>query len=146
MNADVNTMENFQPHGALEDHLLKAQEGTIPGDEFMQYLLTQQVFFPIKDEKHQIAGLQVSQKAIPLSLPTEEGIDFIAVFTSPERAKPFVHEHCPDYGGGLLVEFKWILEKLGIGDFGIILNPGWSVGIEMEPNMVKQLQQEHKVN
>ncbi len=139
---DFDAIETFQAHNELEEKLIQAQGGLLPGDEFIRDLLTTQVFFPIQDKKHKIMGLQTSLKAIPLSLPAEDGTEFIAVFTSPERAKPFVKDRYPDFGGGLLVEFKWILEKLGVGNFGIILNPGWSVGIEMEPDMVKQLQQE----
>ena len=34
----------------------------------------------------------------------EEGERILAVFTSPERAKPFV-EHYPEFSGGILTDF-----------------------------------------
>ncbi len=41
-------------------------------------------------------------------------------------------------GGGLVVNFTWILEKLGIG-YGISLNPGMPVGIDFEAQDVAQI-------
>ena len=61
----------------------------------------------------------------------------LVLFTSPERAKPFLAEF-PGYEGGLLAEFTWVLERVGAG-VGITLNPGEEVGIDLEANMVRQL-------
>ncbi len=128
--------EEFIPRNELEEELLRAQRGEIAGDVFMQDLLAAQVFMPVY-EKYQIGGLQTSDKAQPLMLEGENGEQYLAVFTSPERAKPVTRDY-PGYGGGLLVEFKWILEKTG-GGVGLILNPGWSAGVEMESDLVQQL-------
>ena len=57
--------------------------------------------------------------------------------TSPDRAKSFLSDH-PDYKGGLLTEFKWVLEKLGVG-YGITINPDGELGMDLEPGMVDQL-------
>jgi hypothetical protein len=80
-------------------------------------------------ERHQIGGLQTEKAAQPLKIETDNG-EVLVLFTNPERAKPFVRDF-PGYGGGLVVEFSWILEKLGIG-FAISLNPGETVGIDFE--------------
>jgi hypothetical protein len=128
--------EPFEPRNDLERQLLDAQEGRIPGDVFMQELLVSQIFIPVLDQ-HGIGGFQDSKQANPLTLKSEEGIDVLILFTSPERAKRFVKDY-PGYEGGLLAEFKWILEKMGVG-YGIALNPGWEVGMDMEPEMVEQL-------
>ena len=61
------------------------------------------------------------------------------LFSSPERAKEFVKQF-PGFGGGLLSEFKWIIEKIG-GGVGIIVNPGMEVGLELEAEMLNQLTQ-----
>jgi hypothetical protein len=102
----------------------------------MEHLLTAQVFMPVED-KHGIGGFQGSTQAKPLTLKAEDGTEVLVIFTSPDRAKPFV-QGFPGYEGGLLVEFKWVLEKTSAG-IGIALNPGWDVGIDMEPEMVQQL-------
>ncbi len=128
----------FEPQNELEQKLLAAQAGEIPGDTFMTELLQAQVFMPIL-EKHGIEGLQTSKDATPLTLTTEDDTQILILFTSPERAREFVRDY-PGYEGGLLAEFKWVLEKVGTG-LGISINPNWPVGLDMEPEMVEQLTQ-----
>lgn len=128
--------EAFEPRNELEHKLLAAWEGSMPGDEFMRELLVSEVFMPIEDDEV-IQGLQRSSRAKPLVLQTEDGESVLVVFTSPDRAKPFLKDF-PDYSGGLLTEFKWVLEKMGSGH-GISLNPGCEVGFDMEPEMLSQI-------
>jgi hypothetical protein len=61
----------------------------------------------------------------------------MVLFTSPERAKEFVQDH-PGYGGGLLVEFSWVLARLGSG-IAVSINPGMEYGIDLDPQTVEQL-------
>ncbi|WP_303907255.1 SseB family protein [Thiohalomonas denitrificans] len=128
--------ENFEPKNDLEEKLLAAQEGRISGEDFLRDLMDTQVFMPVED-KYEIAGLQSSDKAQPLVLEDESGMQVVALFTSPERAKPFL-EDFPKYKGGLLTEFTWIAERIGSG-VGITLNPGSETGLEMAPEMLQQL-------
>ena len=128
--------EEFEPRNELERQLLDAQEGRLAGDQFMQQLLVSQVFMPV-EEKVTIGGLQTSDRAKPLVVKTEDGLDVLVLFTSPERAKDFVRDH-PGYHGGLLTEFHWILERLGVGH-AIAINPGWPVGMDLDPHTVQQL-------
>ena len=128
--------ETFEARNELERKLVAAQAGEIPGDEFMTELLTSEVFMPVYDD-NTIGGIQKSTKAQPLTLEDEEGNSVLVIFTSPERARDFVKEF-PGYGGGLLAEFKWILERVGSG-LGITLNPGWEAGLDMEADMLRQL-------
>jgi hypothetical protein len=128
--------DDFTPQNDLERQLIAAQEGEIPPESFIETLVGSEVFMPIY-EKHQIGGLQTQQAAQPLKLQGEGGEDVLVLFTSPERAKGFVRDY-PGYGGGLVVDFPWILEKLGIG-FGISLNPGLPVGIELEAQDLAQI-------
>ena len=131
--------ETFEPRNDLEKSLLDAQEGRIPGEQFMQQLLESQVYMPILEKQgNAIGNIQLDNKAKPLSIKDESGEEFLILFTSPERAPDFVKDY-PGYGdGGLLAEFSWIMEKMGVG-FGISLNPNWPVGIDLEPEIVKQL-------
>ncbi|MFK5895205.1 MAG: SseB family protein [Pseudomonadota bacterium] len=128
----------FKPENELEKSLLKAQNGEISGEQFLKELLDLELFMPVL-EKHQIAGFQESKNAIPLTIEDENGQQVVVLFSSPERAKEFVKQF-PGYGGGLLAEFKWIIEKIGAG-VGIILNPGMDVGLELEAEMLDQLSQ-----
>ena len=136
MNMSAND-EAFAPHNELEQQLVAAQEGSIPGDVFMQDLLNAQLFMPVQDEAHNIKGFQRNDKAVPLTVEAEDGVQVLILFTSPERAKPFLADF-PGFTGGILAEFKWILERVGSG-FGVAINPGWPVGIDMAPEMVEQM-------
>jgi len=131
--------ENFEPRNELEKSLLDAQEGRIPGEQFMQSLLESQVYMPIFEKQGDAIGnIQLDNKAKPLSITADNGEEFLILFTSPERSSEFVKDY-PGYGdGGLLAEFSWIMEKMGVG-FGISLNPDWPVGIDLEPEIIKQL-------
>ena len=75
--------------------------------------------------------------AIPLTLKSEDEIEVLILFTSPERGRDFLPAY-PGYAGGLLAEFSWILERTGSG-IGISINPNWPVGLDLEPDMVQQL-------
>ena len=128
--------ETFEARNELEEKLMAAQEGQLASTEFMEYLLDTQVFMPVKDSIG-IEGFTGSDKAIPLTLKTEDDTEILILFTSPDRAKTFVQDY-PGFDGGLLAEFKWVLERTGSG-VGISINPNWPVGMDMEPEMVQQL-------
>jgi hypothetical protein len=127
---------SFAPQNDLERQLIAAQEGQIPPQAFIKTLLGSEVFMPIY-EKHQIIGLQTEDKAHPLKIQTDDGGEVLVLFTSPDRSKEFVRDF-PGYGGGLVAEFTWILEKLGLG-FGIALNPGLEYGMDFEAQDVAQI-------
>ena len=121
----------------LESLLLEFEAGRIAPEEFARRLLEVQVFMPVKDEKHAIAGFQTSTKAQPLVIEDDEGTQILVLFTSPERAKPMV-EHFPEFSGGLLTEFSWLLRRIG-GGVPIALNPGWDIGMDFDADMIAQL-------
>jgi hypothetical protein len=130
--------DTFEARNELEEKLMAAQEGQLPETDFMQYLMDTQVFIPVKDSIG-IEGFTSSDKAVPLTLKTEDGVEILILFTSPERAKIFLQDY-PGFEGGLLVEFKWVLERTGTG-VGISINPDWPVGMDLEPGTVQQLRE-----
>lgn len=133
MTSDANEAKN-----ELEQKLLAAIEGELPSEEFMQELLTQQVFIPIKDDKDSgIKGFQHTTKATPLVVEDDEGRNILILFTSPERAKDFL-EDVPGYSGGLLADFSWIVERMDPG-FAISVNPGLELGMDIEPENVTEM-------
>ena len=127
----------FTPHNDLEEKLVAAQEGRLDSEAFMLQLLEHQLFMPVQDEVTEIQGFQRSTKAQPLTLEAEDGTRVLVLFTSPERAKPFLQEY-PDYQGGLLSEFSWILDRIGSG-IAIAINPGFEVGIDLDTDTVGHL-------
>lgn len=129
--------EPFEPRNELERQLIAAQQGEMAPEAFMQALLVSQVFLPARDESTGVMNLQRSDRATLLTVEADDGTKVVVVFTSPERAKPFL-ANFPGYTGGLLTEFKWLLERVGVG-VGVALNPGWETGLDMEPEMIQQL-------
>lgn len=128
---------NFVPHNALEEQLAAVHAGQLDPESFVRQLVDQQLFMPVRDEKHAIQGFQRSTQAEPLVIEDADGERVLVVFTSPERAKPLV-EHFPEFSGGLLTEFSWLLRRLG-GGVPIALNPGWDIGMDFDAEMVGQL-------
>jgi len=129
--------QEFKPHNDLEQQLLDAQEGRLDSEAFMLQLLDHQLFMPVEDEVAEIQGFQRSTKAQPLMLEAEDGNRVLVLFTSPERAKPFLQDY-PDYQGGLLSEFGWILERIGSG-IAIAINPAFDIGIDLDTDTVMHL-------
>lgn len=127
--------DSFDARNELEEKLMATQEGQMDSEAFMEYLMDTQIFMPVKDAIG-IEGFTHSDKAIPLTLKSEDDIEVLILFTSPGRARDFVQAY-PGYAGGLLAEFSWILERTGSG-IGISINPNWPVGMDLEPGMVQQ--------
>lgn len=128
---------NFVPHNALEEQLAAVHAGTLDAETFVLQLPAQQVFMPVRDDKNPIQGFQRSTQAEPLIIEDEDGERVLVIFTSPERAKPFA-EHFPDFTGGLLTDFAWLLRRIG-GGVPIALNPGWDVGMDLDADMIAAL-------
>lgn len=127
----------FVPHNPLEEQLLAVHGGSLDPETFVRDLVEQSLFMPVRDEKHPIAGFQRTTQAEPLVVEDADGERVLVIFTSPERAKPFVADY-PGYSGGLLTEFSWLLRRLG-GGVPISLNPGWDVGMDFDADMVGHL-------
>lgn len=128
----------FEAKNELEARLLAAMNGELVAEDFMRELMTQQIFIPIKDDPDSgIKGFQRTTKATPLVVQDEDGQNILVLFTSPERAKEFLAE-MPGYGGGLLADFAWIVERMEPG-FAIVVNPGLEFGMDISPEDVAQM-------
>jgi hypothetical protein len=128
--------ETFEARNEVEEKLLAAQEGQLTSEALMIYMMDAQLFMPVKDSIG-IEGFTSSDKAVPLTLKSEDDVEVLILFTSPDRSKTFPQDF-PGYDGGLLAEFKWVLERTGSG-IGISINPDWPVGMDLEPEMIQQL-------
>lgn len=118
----------------LEALLLEFHAGTMAPEEFARRLLAAQVFIPVKDEKHAIAGFLASTRAEPLLVEDDAGNSILVLFSSPDRARGFLAD-LPGYGGGMLAEFSWILRRMGSG-ISIAINPEQTPGFDLDPDMV----------
>lgn len=129
--------QTLDPRYELEERLRDLHQGLLAPERFLPSLLDYQVFMPVKDEGPEIAGLQTSTRAVPLSLEAEDGTRVMILFSAPERATEFLRQF-PDYKGGILESLRWILQRSGTG-YGISLNPGWDLGLDLDPETVAQL-------
>jgi hypothetical protein len=128
---------NFVAHNALEEKLVAVHAGALDPETFVLQLLNETLFMPVRDEKNPIQGFQRSTQAEPLIVEDDNGERVLLLFTSPERAKP-IAEQFPEFGGGILTEFSWLLRRIG-GGVPIALNPGWDVGMDFDAEMISQL-------
>lgn len=129
------------PRNDIERVLTEMAHGRIEPEDFAKQILDMQVFMPVKDEKHQIAGFQLSTKAQPLVIEDEDGNRVLVTFSAPELAKTLVKTLAadyPGYSGGLLTEISWILRRMG-ADMGLSINPGLELGFDFDPDMVAML-------
>ena len=118
----------------LEALLLDFHAGNIVPEEFARRLLDAQVFMPVKDEKHRIAGFQASTQAEPLLVEDDAGNRILVLFSAPDRAQAFLAAY-PGHGGGMLAEFSWLLRRMGAG-IAISINPDQTPGFDLDPEMV----------
>lgn len=129
--------DDMQPRNELEKQLLAAQEDRISSDDLLKILMDSPVFMSVQDEKAPALNIQRSTRAQPLVLSTEDDTPILVLFSSPERAAPFIQDF-PGFQGGILEPFKWVLENMSSG-YGIALNPGSELGLDMEPETVADL-------
>ena len=130
-------MDSSAPRTDVERLLLEMLQGQLDPESFARRLMDVEVFMPVKDEKHQIAGFQLSTKAQPLVVEDEDGNRVLITFSSPERAKAFVAGYS-GFGGGLLTEMSWILRRMG-EKLTLSINPGEELGYYFDPDMVAML-------
>jgi len=127
-------MNDSSARNELEALLLEFHAGKIEPVAFAKRLLDTQVFMPVKDEKHRIAGFQASTQAAPLLVGDDDGNRILVLFSAPDRAQAFLAAH-PGHGGGMLAEFSWILRRMGAG-IAIAINPDQTPGFDLDPEMV----------
>lgn len=137
MEMQPTAPSTFSPVNDLERELVSAQAGRTPTRTFMARLVNEQVFVAIDREIPATGDLT---GVVPLLLESATGQTMLAVFTAPERATPMV-AHFPEYAWGLLTSFGWLL-KFCTSQTGIVINPGWSVGVEISADGVRQIQRD----
>ena len=130
-------MNSTEPRTDIEHLLMEMAQGDLDPESFARRLVDLEVFMPVKDDKHQIAGFQTSTKAEPMVLEDETGARVLITFSSPERAKAFVADF-PGFSGGLLTEMSWVVRRMG-ENMGLAINPGDELGFDFDPDMVAML-------
>jgi hypothetical protein len=125
----------FEPVNELERALAQAQEGRLSISVLMDAFLSSQVFVLI--DKDPGPSGRWDNSASPMVLTGSTGVPMLAVFTAPQRSSNWPKLH-PQFGFGLLTDFQWLLKGVASG-VGIVINPGATVGLEMQPTGVADL-------
>src|SRR4030065_360141 len=110
-------MTDTEARNELEAQILAAQEGRITSDDLLAALMDSQVFMPVQDEKAPVLNVQRSTRAQPLVLSAEEGTPILVLFSSPERARPFLQDY-PGFTGALPESFPCVPPNLSRGNWG----------------------------
>lgn len=127
----------FTPINDLEARLLQAQEGTLSPADFLDSLLNEKIFVLVDKEIPE--GGEWDESITPLVLTNDANEPMFAVFSATERAVGW-SEQVPAFENALHLDFRWLLGGIADG-VGIVLNPGFDVGMEMIPDAVAQLKQ-----
>jgi hypothetical protein len=129
-----NLAAEFHPSNELERALVQAQSRTLSVDQFFERLLASQVAL-LLDKEVPESGWDNSIS--PLVLASPRGGNVLAAFTDVDRATS-MNKRSSSHKYALLVDFRWVLKGVAPG-VGIVLNPGWPVGVEIEPTRVAEL-------
>ena len=72
-----------------------------------------------------------------MTLNGPQGFPVLAVFTSPDKAAPWLKEQ-PEFQHSLVTGFPWAL-KITRPPFGIAVNPGYKHSVVLSPAEVESL-------
>jgi hypothetical protein len=133
----METEVPFTPVNDLEARLLQTQEGALSPSDFLDSLLNEKIFVLLDKEIPE--GGEWDDTITPLVLTNDANEPMFAVFSAPERAVAW-SEQVPAFENALHLDFRWLLGGIADG-VGIVLNPGFDVGMEMIPDAVTQLKQ-----
>lgn len=128
MTSKGQVEEQFDPENELEEELLAAQQGKLNLDEFMVRLLKSDLFIPSATPFDDDLA-----KATPL-IYKREGKQLLTVFTSLERAKTAQSKasYC------LSMNARELVLRMP-PEHGVVINPGYRVGLELDPVAVSDL-------
>jgi hypothetical protein len=120
---------------ALESKLQAAQQGQCSAPELFEEMLASQIVVlldkPIAEDGRWDAI------AKPLTLNSPNGFPVMAIFTTHEKAAPWVQQ-APSHVHALFVDFAWIVRGLAPG-VGLAINPGDARGLELLPETAQKL-------
>jgi len=118
----------------LEELIIRATSEPALRPELITTLLRSRVAVPLNK------GLEngvLPADFKPMTLNGPQGFPVLAVFTSPDKAAPWLKEQ-PEFQHSLVTEFNWAL-KITRPPFGIAVNPGYKHSVVLSPAEVEGL-------
>jgi SseB protein N-terminal domain len=122
---------DFISENSLELSLINAQTNLIPLNQFLQEFIQGNVFIL------SASSVETDGSGINPLIFDREGVMMVAVFTSLKRTKIFAKPgiYCLEIQGGNF------LERIPKG-CGLVLNPGLSIGLEIPPLGLENIQRD----
>ena len=129
-----NKFDEFDPINQLEEDLLATSRGEMDNITFLQKLAESSVSILIDKEFVETENPEGVQ---PLILEASNGEPLLALFSAPARGYPMTEQH-PEHAFAVEVAFPWAVHNAWNG-MGLVINPGWSVGLTIPPASVEQM-------
>lgn len=120
---------------ALESKLQAAQQGQCSASELFEEMLASQIIVLLDKPITEDGRWDATAK--PLTLNSPNGFPVMAIFTTHEKAAPWVQQ-APSHVHALFVDFAWIVRGLAPG-VGLAINPGDARGLELLPETAQKL-------
>ncbi len=136
----IISKDAFQPKNTLEEVLLSVAGASAHIPVFIELLRKSQIFAPSPAAPE---ALQQGKGFALLVFDHPEHGKMVALFTSADRLAP-VAELFRAAQSALLVEFTWVLGAMP-QELGIVINPGWEVGLEMPSDGLAKLRSDWAV-
>lgn len=121
--------------GTLESKLEAARQGQCSAPELFEEMLAAQILVLL--DKPIAEDGRWDPTARPLTLNSPNGFAVMAIFTTHEKATPWVQQS-PSHVHALFVDFAWIVRGLA-PQVGLVLNPGDALGLELQPETAQKL-------
>jgi hypothetical protein len=119
---------------SLESLLVRHAEEPAVRDELIAVLFQSKVAIPL-DKGLEDGALPADFK--PLCLNAEQGFPVVAIFTAPDKARPWLEQH-PAFQHCLVTDFTWVA-RITPPPFGIALNPGYRYALALSPAEVASI-------
>jgi hypothetical protein len=121
-------MTQFTPQNAIETALVQTQAGLLPMHEFLALLMISDIAVPSGNE------IAADGTGFQPLLFSKDGVQMVACFTDRNRVKSFASmaPYC------LVMKGKKFFSRLA-PKFGVVVNPGETVGFDIPPTGVKRI-------
>ena len=129
VSSHVELQSPFEPSNPLEASLVELQRGRMPFPRFLEQMLTSEVFVLCEDSAvSDLANLVRYER---------NGDVYVAVFTSLERTSRIAKM----FPNCLSLRVSELLRGIS-PSVGIVLNPGWTVGFELQASGLEGIRED----
>ena len=125
------SVPNFEPLNPVEKYLIEAKKGEITLPELLEILLSSKLFMP------SVALIDEKGEGFSPLLFDRGGTPMAAVFTDKSRAD--IHQsRIKDL---IVISFKDVLNHVP-ESYGLVINPGYTEGLELLPHGIKNIRRD----